>query len=54
MKCAKCRDAYYCNAYCQKVDRLGHKERCEILKDAAEKRAAVSTVTVEESAANLT
>jgi hypothetical protein len=38
--CAKCREAYYCDAECQKLDWPDHKGRCKILKAAAERNAA--------------
>jgi MYND finger len=45
-RCSKCRDAWYCNAECQKANWPSHKKRCKVLKEAAEKRAAVEEETV--------
>jgi hypothetical protein len=40
-RCSKCKDVWYCNAECQTADWKEHKGRCKVLKEAAEKRAAV-------------
>jgi len=40
-KCGRCKDVYYCDAKCQKEGWPVHKKRCKVLKDAAEKRAAL-------------
>ena len=44
-RCSKCREAWYCNAECQKTGWPEHKGRCKELKKAAEKRAAVEEET---------
>jgi hypothetical protein len=40
-RCARCRDVWYCGKECQEAGWGEHKKRCKVLKEAAEKRAAV-------------
>lgn len=40
-RCLKCKEAYYCNPECQKLDWPAHKGRCKLLKEAKEKRSTI-------------
>jgi hypothetical protein len=40
-KCAKCKEAYYCDSACQKDHWPMHKSRCGTLKEAREGREAI-------------
>lgn len=46
LRCSKCKEAYYCDVECQKEDWKAHKGRCEVLRIAAEKNAALTKSNV--------